>query len=351
MARAVAEREALVARLADEERLASLGRLASGVAHEINNPLGGLFNAIDTLKVHGDKPQVRRGAIDLLDRGLRGIRDVVRSALAAYRPDRETARPAGGRYRRSAAARSARSSAPQADRSGVGERLPPEICGRRHSRCGRWFSTSSSMPAARRPRRQGQRCPRAVAKATPRDRRSTMPGRACRRRSSCLPRRSAARRRRSPREPASGSGWRGEWRRELGGSLIAERSPLGGARVRHDAFRSASRPESSPMSLEHRVVGLLEDDPIMGESLVQRLALEGTIVRWWTNGREALGRDRTGRARSGRLRHPASRHVAARTSSSAVAGSRRRAAVPVHHRLRRHRPGGPADPRRAPATI
>ena len=50
MARAVAEREALVARLADEERLASLGRLASGMAHEINNPLGGLFNAIDTLK-------------------------------------------------------------------------------------------------------------------------------------------------------------------------------------------------------------------------------------------------------------------------------------------------------------
>jgi signal transduction histidine kinase len=89
MARAVAEREALVTRLADEERLASLGRLASGVAHEINNPLGGLFNALDTLKVHGEKPYVRRSSIDLLDRGLRGIRDVVRSALATYRPDRE----------------------------------------------------------------------------------------------------------------------------------------------------------------------------------------------------------------------------------------------------------------------
>jgi signal transduction histidine kinase len=89
MARAVAEREALVTRLADEERLASLGRLASGVAHEINNPLGGLFNALDTLKTHGDKPHARRSAIDLLDRGLRGIRDVVRSVLAVYRPDRE----------------------------------------------------------------------------------------------------------------------------------------------------------------------------------------------------------------------------------------------------------------------
>jgi DNA-binding NtrC family response regulator len=42
------------------------------------------------------------------------------------------------------------------------------------------------------------------------------------------------------------------------------------------------------MSLDHRVVALVEDDPIMGESLVQRLSLEGTIVRWWKNGREAL---------------------------------------------------------------
>jgi signal transduction histidine kinase len=83
------EREGLAGRLAEEERLASLGRLASGMAHEINNPLGGLFNAIDTVKRHGDRPQVRMQAIDLVERGLRGIRDVVRSVLVTYRPDRE----------------------------------------------------------------------------------------------------------------------------------------------------------------------------------------------------------------------------------------------------------------------
>jgi signal transduction histidine kinase len=92
LAAAVAEREALDSRLAEEERLASLGRLASGMAHEINNPLGGLFNAIDTLKRHGADEHVRNTAIDLIGRGLKGIRDVVRAALMTYRAESEDRR-------------------------------------------------------------------------------------------------------------------------------------------------------------------------------------------------------------------------------------------------------------------
>ena len=49
------------------------------------------------------------------------------------------------------------------------------------------------------------------------------------------------------------------------------------------------------MSHEPRVIGLVEDDPIMGESLVQRLALEGITVKWWQRGdeaAEALARER-----------------------------------------------------------
>ncbi|MBA4220674.1 MAG: sensor histidine kinase [Methylobacterium sp.] len=89
MADAVNDREAIAKELANEERLASLGRLASGMAHEINNPLGGLFNAIDTIKRHGEKPTVRNASLDLIERGLRGIRDVVRATLATYRADRD----------------------------------------------------------------------------------------------------------------------------------------------------------------------------------------------------------------------------------------------------------------------
>lgn len=49
------------------------------------------------------------------------------------------------------------------------------------------------------------------------------------------------------------------------------------------------------MQLENRVIGLVEDDPIMGESLVQRLALEGMTVRWWQRGRDAVDEIRTRR--------------------------------------------------------
>lgn len=42
------------------------------------------------------------------------------------------------------------------------------------------------------------------------------------------------------------------------------------------------------MLREERCVALVEDDPIMGESLVQRLALDGIAVQWWRNGRDAL---------------------------------------------------------------
>lgn len=87
LVRSMKEREELGKRLAEEKRLGSLGKLASAVAHEINNPLGGLFNAVSTLKSHGQIKNVREVSLGLLERGLIGIRDVVRTTLTVYRTD------------------------------------------------------------------------------------------------------------------------------------------------------------------------------------------------------------------------------------------------------------------------
>jgi signal transduction histidine kinase len=87
MASALNEREELTAHLAAQEKLAVLGRLASGMAHEVNNPLGGIFNALDTLQRHGADPEVRESTVNLLRRGIVHIRNVVRSTLVAYRPE------------------------------------------------------------------------------------------------------------------------------------------------------------------------------------------------------------------------------------------------------------------------
>jgi signal transduction histidine kinase len=88
MTEALREREQLAVRLAKEEKGVLLGKLASGMAHEVNNPLGGMLNVIDTLRKHGDDSQTRRHSIDLLERGLTGIANVVRAALATYKGPR-----------------------------------------------------------------------------------------------------------------------------------------------------------------------------------------------------------------------------------------------------------------------
>jgi len=78
-------------RLAERERFVSLGRLSSSLAHEINNPLGGLLNAVDTVRQYADRPDVVRQSADILSRGLNHLRDVAQATLDQNRLDRSSA--------------------------------------------------------------------------------------------------------------------------------------------------------------------------------------------------------------------------------------------------------------------
>ncbi|RMG39005.1 MAG: sensor histidine kinase [Gammaproteobacteria bacterium] len=84
---ALAERRELERQIAISERQASLGRLAAGIAHEINNPLGGMLNAIAIHKRHGEDPQVTRDTLDLIERGLQQIQGIVSALLVEVRTE------------------------------------------------------------------------------------------------------------------------------------------------------------------------------------------------------------------------------------------------------------------------
>jgi signal transduction histidine kinase len=68
-------------KLVQSEKLASVGILAAGVAHEINNPLGGIFNCLQMLKQNGDNPELRTKYLDLTNEGLDKIENTVSKLL------------------------------------------------------------------------------------------------------------------------------------------------------------------------------------------------------------------------------------------------------------------------------
>jgi signal transduction histidine kinase len=81
MLRELREKQELEREMVLSERLAAVGRLSAGIAHEINNPLGGMLNAINTYKRHGDQDPVTAKTLSLLERGLVQIKDTVAALL------------------------------------------------------------------------------------------------------------------------------------------------------------------------------------------------------------------------------------------------------------------------------
>jgi len=73
--------------LLQSEKLASIGILASGIAHEINNPLGGIFNCVHMLAQ--DKTCSNTKYIELIKDGLERIENTVKKLLWMARKGEE----------------------------------------------------------------------------------------------------------------------------------------------------------------------------------------------------------------------------------------------------------------------
>ena len=75
------EKIVLKREVVEHERMAAVGRLTASIAHEINNPLGGMLNALSTLKRYGSPDPLLQKTTSLLERGLSQIRETVAALL------------------------------------------------------------------------------------------------------------------------------------------------------------------------------------------------------------------------------------------------------------------------------
>ena len=75
--------------LVRSEKLASIGRLAAGVAHEVGNPLGAIGTYVEVLRRRGGDPEVMAG----LTRELERVDRIVRSLLDYARPQEDPLLP------------------------------------------------------------------------------------------------------------------------------------------------------------------------------------------------------------------------------------------------------------------
>ena len=79
------EKRRLEQELAANEKVMALGRIAAGVAHEVNNPLAGMLNCLSTLRAKSNDPELVSRYMPLLEKGLQKIEALVKDLLIELR--------------------------------------------------------------------------------------------------------------------------------------------------------------------------------------------------------------------------------------------------------------------------
>lgn len=85
MAVEMAEKKVLEEQMAVNAKLVALGNITAGVAHEVNNPLAGLLNCIDTMKKHPENRELMDRYLPVLETGLKRIHGIVEGLLVELR--------------------------------------------------------------------------------------------------------------------------------------------------------------------------------------------------------------------------------------------------------------------------
>ena len=79
--------------LTQADKLASVGRLAAGVAHEINNPLTGVLTYASLLQKRAGDDEAMRADVDVIVRETKRCREIIRNLLDFARPVPPNRRP------------------------------------------------------------------------------------------------------------------------------------------------------------------------------------------------------------------------------------------------------------------
>ncbi|MCX8017572.1 MAG: hypothetical protein N2690_06715, partial [Rhodocyclaceae bacterium] len=92
MLRQIAADQELERHMLEAERMASIGQLTAAIAHEVNNPLGGMLAVIQNRRLRGGLDEATARALNMIERGLHQIHDTVQALLNEARSEHRALR-------------------------------------------------------------------------------------------------------------------------------------------------------------------------------------------------------------------------------------------------------------------